>query len=76
MDDPSGRDLLKMALVLDRPTIPIPLFGVPRYLDPLIEPYVKKLGLRDLPQPQNELDQLLMELQLLKLMVKVIFRIS
>jgi hypothetical protein len=74
MDYPSGRDLLKLAFVLDHPATPVSLFGVPSHLDCLIEPYIDVLGLQDLPKPRNNFEELATEFRLLRVMAKTVLR--
>lgn len=56
MDDPTGRELLKTAATRAEGRSDLPWFSNPASIDPRIEPFIDRLGLRDMAEPQNRVE--------------------
>lgn len=65
MDNSTGRELLKTAAARRNPLSGLPYFGCPPSIDAEIEPYIEKLGLRNLQAPTDEIQLLSIEIYLL-----------
>lgn len=53
MDDPTGRELLKTAAARAEGVSDLPWFSNPASIDHRIEPFIDRLGLRDLAEPES-----------------------
>lgn len=56
MDDPTGRELLKTAAARAEGGADLPWFSNPASIDHRIEPFIDRLGLRDLPEPESRVE--------------------
>lgn len=53
MDDPTGRELLKTAAARAEGGSDLPWFSNPSSIDHRIEPFIDRLSLRDIAEPQS-----------------------
>lgn len=65
MDSAAGRELLKTAAARCNLRSSLPFFTNPPSIDAEIEPYIDKLGLRQLEEPTNPLQKELTEIYLI-----------
>ncbi|WP_460488943.1 hypothetical protein [Curvibacter fontanus] len=65
MDSAAGRELLKTAAARCSPGSRLPVFSNPPSIDEEIEPYIDKLGLRQLEEPTNPMQKELTEIYLI-----------
>tara|TARA_B100001250_G_scaffold333033_1_gene298614 strand:+ start:982 stop:1275 length:294 start_codon:yes stop_codon:yes gene_type:complete len=73
MNNSTGRELLKTAAARRNPLLGLPYFRCPPSIDAEIEPYIDKLGLRNLQAPTDEIQLLSIEIYLLWRTIKASF---